>query len=154
MKFHEYICSKNTPPTYIHIYIHEPLYIYTYMCVCVCVYIYIYNVLYIYIYTHTHTHTNTYIYIMRDNMCASICVWICLHKWVECWPMVREIGAQSQVGLYQRLKKWYLIPPWLTHRIIRYVSRVKWGNPGKGVAPSLTPRCSSYWKGSLRVALN
>ena len=32
---------------------------------------------------------------------------------------------------------------------IRYVSRVKWSNPGKGVA------CSpSYWKGSLQVALD
>ena len=37
--------------------------------------------------------------------------------------------------------------------IIIYGSRVKWGNPGKGVAPSLTPRCSSYRKGSLRVSL-
>ena len=27
-------------------------------------------------------------------------------------------------------------------------------NPGKGVAPSLTSRCSSYWKGSLLVALD
>ena len=26
--------------------------------------------------------------------------------------------------------------------------RVKWSNPRKGVAPSPTPRCSSYWKGS------
>ena len=33
-----------------------------------------------------------------------------------------------------------------------YVSRVKWSNPGKGVAPSPTLRCSSYWKGSLLVA--
>ena len=48
-------------------------------------------------------------------------------------------------------KDWYLIPPYLTHNIIRYVSRVKWTNPGKGVAPSPTPRCSSYWKGSLQV---
>ena len=29
----------------------------------------------------------------------------------------------------------------------------KWSNPDKGVAPS-TPGCSSYWKGSLRVALD
>ena len=42
-------------------------------------------------------------------------------------------------------KKWY---------DIRYVSRVKWSNPGKGVAPSPTPRCSSYWKGSFQVALD
>ena len=28
--------------------------------------------------------------------------------------------------------------------------KVKWSNPGKGVAPSPTPRCSSYWKGGFR----
>ena len=27
----------------------------------------------------------------------------------------------------------------------------KWSNPRKGVTPSLTPRCSSYWKESLWV---
>ena len=32
--------------------------------------------------------------------------------------------------------KWYLIPHCLTFSIIRYVTRVKWGNPGKGVASS------------------
>ena len=37
---------------------------------------------------------------------------------------------------------------------IRYVSRVKWSNPGKGVAPSPTPQCSSNWKGSLLVTLD
>ena len=39
----------------------------------------------------------------------------------------------------QRLKKWYLMPPCLTLSIIRSGSRVKWSNPGKGVAPSPTP---------------
>ena len=33
----------------------------------------------------------------------------------------------------------------------KYVSRVKWSNPGKGKAPSPTPWCCSYWKGSFRV---
>ena len=47
-----------------------------------------------------------------------------------------------------------MIPPWLTLSNIRYVSRVKWSNLEKGVASSPTPRCSSYWKGSLLVALN
>ena len=32
----------------------------------------------------------------------------------------------------------------LTLSNIRYVSRVKWSNPGKGVAPSPTLRCSRY----------
>ena len=69
--------------------------------------------------------------------------------------MVRKTRVQSQVESYQKLfKKWYLIPPCLTLSIIRYVSRVKWSNPGKGVAPFPTPRFSSYWKGSLWVALD
>ena len=39
-----------------------------------------------------------------------------------------ETWVQSQVELYQRLKKWYLISPCLTLSIIRYGSRVKWSN--------------------------
>ena len=46
------------------------------------------------------------------------------------------------------------MPPCLTLSNIRFVSRVKWSNPEKGVEPSSTPRCSSYWKGSLLVALD
>ena len=38
----------------------------------------------------------------------------------------------------------YLLPPCLTLNNLRYVSRVKLSNPGKGVASSPTPRCSSY----------
>ena len=61
-------------------------------------------------------------------------------KWVECSPNgLGDLGS---------------IPGRVIPSNIRYVSRVKWSNPGKGVAPSLTPRCSSYWKGSLRVALD
>ena len=55
--------------------------------------------------------------------------------------------------LKYRKKKWYLMPPCLTLSILRSASRVKWSNPGKGVAPSPTPCCSSYRKGSLRVTL-
>ena len=62
--------------------------------------------------------------------------------------------GQSQVVSYERLLKWYLIPTCLTLSNIRYVSRVKWSNPGKEVAPSPTLWCSSYWKGSLLVALD
>ena len=42
----------------------------------------------------------------------------------------------------------------LTLSNIRYVSRVKWSNPGKGLVSSPTPRCSIYWKRSLPVALD
>ena len=44
--------------------------------------------------------------------------------------------------------------PCLIFSNIRYVSRVKWSNPGKGVALFLIPRCCSYRKGSLLVALD
>ena len=54
----------------------------------------------------------------------------------------------------QKTLIWYLIPPCLILGNIRYVSRVKWSNPGKGVAPYPTYRCSSYWKGSLLVGLD
>ena len=48
-----------------------------------------------------------------------------MHKaWVECLPIVWETEVQSQVKSYQRLKKWYLIHPYLTLSIIRYGSRV------------------------------
>ena len=53
-----------------------------------------------------------------------------------------------------KTQKWYLMPPCLTLSIIRYRSRVKWSNPGKGIAPSPTPWCSSYRKGSLQVTLD
>ena len=42
------------------------------------------------------------------------------------------------------------MPPYLTLNVIRYGSRVKWGNPGKGVTPFPTTQCSSYWKGAFR----
>ena len=79
---------------------------------------------------------------------------ICYYNRLYHSPIVRETWVQSQTESYQRLKKWCLIPPCLTLTNIRYVSRVKWSNPGKGVAPSPTPRCSSYWKGSLRVKVD
>ena len=62
--------------------------------------------------------------------------------------MVQETWVQSQVVSYQRLEKWYLIQPCLTLSNIRYVSRVKWSNQGKGVAPSPTSCYSSYWQRS------
>ena len=45
-----------------------------------------------------------------------------------------------------------VMPPCEALNTIR--SRVKWSNPGIWVAPSPTPWCSSYWKGSLQVTLD
>ena len=65
---------------------------------------------------------------------------------VVCGIIARGTWVQSQAESYQRLKKWYLMPPCLTLSIMRYGSRVKWSNPGKGVAPSTTPWCSKLSK--------
>ena len=46
----------------------------------------------------------------------------------------RDIDFQSHVESYQRLQKYYLMAPYLTLSIIRYVLRVKWSNQGKRVA--------------------
>ena len=48
----------------------------------------------------------------------------------------------------------YVDTHYTTGRSIRYGSRVKWCNPENKVAPSFTPQCSSYWKGSLHITLD
>ena len=53
-----------------------------------------------------------------------------------------------------KTQKIILDAAFLTLSIIRYGSRVKWSNPLNGVAPSPTPRCSSYWKGCLWFTLD
>ena len=53
-----------------------------------------------------------------------------------------------------KTQKWCLMPPCLTLSIIRYGSRVKCSNPGKGVAPSPTLWCSSHRKGNLWITLD
>ena len=65
-----------------------------------------------------------------------------------------DLGSISRLSHTKKLKKWYLMPPCLTLSIIRYGSRVKWRNPGKGVASSPTLWCSSFRKGSLWVTLD
>ena len=43
-----------------------------------------------------------------------------------------------------KIQKWYFIRPWLAFGTLRWGSRVKWSNPGNGVAPSPTLRCCFY----------
>ena len=53
-----------------------------------------------------------------------------------------------------KTQKMVLDAPLLNTQHYKVRIKGKVGNPGKGVAPSPTPWCSSYWKGSLRVTLN
>ena len=56
-----------------------------------------------------------------------------------------ELGSIPD-RIIPKILKWYLLPTCLPLSNIRYVSRGKWSNPGKWVASSSTPRCSSCWK--------
>ena len=69
---------------------------------------------------------------------------------------VNSLGDRGSIPgrVIQKTQKMVLIPPCLTLSIIRYGSRVKWSNPGKGVALFPTPRCSSYRKGNLQVTFD
>ena len=87
---------------------------------------------------------------LRNFMMSSWYVLISFFFYLCIGMMVRVFAngpgdqGSTQVESYQRLKKWYLMPPCLTLSIISYRSRVKWSNPEKGVAPSATHWCSSY----------
>ena len=114
--------------TYLYIYtcIHTQTDIHMYTCLYSCMHADIHA--YSQAYKHLHLHT-TYMHTFR-------------HTWDEGSILGRIIP---------KTQKWYLIQPRLTLSIIRYGSRVKWNNPGKTVAPTHIPRCSSYWKGSRRL---
>ena len=75
------------------------------MFVYVCIYIFI--------------RTNIYV-----CLCVSLCMYVYVRVLVSCVdssPLVRETCIQSQVASYQRLLKWYLIPPCLGLSNIRCV---------------------------------
>ena len=70
-------------------------------------------------------------------MCVCVCVCVCVRVCVcVCVCPMSSHTKDSKNG--------FLIPPCLTLTIINLVSRVKWSNPVKEVAPSPTPLFSSY----------
>ena len=88
-------------------------------------------------------------------MCLiTLCVLLSIQSFrLECLPMGRETWVQSLVKSYQRLKM-VLDASLLNtqHYKVRIKGKVE--QSWEGVAPSPTPWCSSYRKGSLRVTLD
>ena len=62
---------------------------------------------------------NTIILVLVSFNNNNYCPLIKTRHWHDGPPMAWEIWFQSQVESYQRLKKWYLMPPCLTLSIIR-----------------------------------
>ena len=93
---------------------------------------------------------------------------ICLHTVIQYQLLLSNTNKNQAIGLMSRVfangpGDRGSIPGWVIpktqngtwcHLSLWYRSRVKWSNSGNGVAPSPTPWCSSYWKGSLWVTLD
>ena len=113
-----------------------------------------------------------YIYIYYLKSCMSVCIYITqncngfgkstflnvLLPKPSLWlnrEFTNGLGDRDSIPVesYQRLKKWYLMPPCLTPSIQKQI-KGKWSNPWKWVAPLPIPQCSSYWQRSLWVTLN
>ena len=114
--------------------------------------------------TYIHSYICIYIYIYIDSY-----MYMYIYKYIYIFIYVWLIGRVSRVfangpgdlGSIQgrvipKTLKMVLDTSLLNTQQykVRIKAKVKWSNPGKGVAPSPTPRCSSYWKGSLLVALD
>ena len=92
--------------------------------------------------THTHTHAGRLIRKHRNAIMT-------MRLMSRVFTNGQGDRGSIPCRVIPKTQKWYLIHPCLTLSIIRYVSRVKWSTPGKGVALFLPPRYCSYWKGTL-----
>ena len=69
-------------------------------------------------------------------LCLNTCIYMCSQGSIPCRVILKNFKKVLDTSLQYKV-----------------LSRVKWGNPGKGVVPSPTPQCSSYGKGSLYFLL-
>ena len=128
--------------------------------------------IFFYIYAHTHTHTSMYNNIYEHSFSffffflqkclflpyTHIFIPVLEHKYfriLSCVFMCIYIYACTCCGVWKfKDQKMVLDASLLTTKHYNVWIKGKWNNLGKGVAPSLTPRCSSYWKKRFRVSLN
>ena len=154
-------------------YMYVYMYIYIYVCICtyICIYTYIYIYIHIYvyvcIYVYMHIYIYMYIYIIYIYICVCVCTYayvyihIYIYEHYSLLRLTRLVGRVFANGLEDlgsipdcvipKTLKMVLDTSLLNTQYYRVRIKVKWSNPGKGVAPSTKPQCSSYWKGSLLV---
>ena len=113
----------------------------------VCVYIFVCMYLYIYIYLNMRVLVKyLYVYVC-ENTCVYIYVYKRVHQWSRDWNSVPgQVIPKTQKMVHDAfLLKTQYYKIWI---------KGKWSNPGKETTSSSKPLCSSYWKGSLQVALD
>ena len=134
------------------------------MCVCVCVHVCVHSV-------HIYIQTLLYLQIfmtMGSCVCAYVCVCVCVGMDVSVirYVLFASINIMLRVSAngpgdrilipYRAISKTQKImfdASLLNNQYYKAQIKGKWNNPGKGIVPSPTPRCGSYWKGNLRVTL-
>ena len=72
--------------------------------------------------------------------------------WVFANGLEDRVSIPGQVTT--KTQKMILYASLLNNQHYKVRIKGKWNNPGKGLAPSPTPRWSGYWKESLQVAHN
>ena len=94
-------------------------------------------------YTH---HISIYL-----SLSLSLSIYIYIYIYNRLIGLVGSVFSNSpgELGsipgrIIPKTLEWYLILSFLTLSNMRYVSRVRWRNPRKGVAPSSTPQYSSF----------
>ena len=104
------------------------------------------NKTYIYIYIYI------YIYLFMNKSAVLPPRPIGIMVWVFTNGLKDQDSVPGQVIL--KLKKMVLDTSMLNSQHYKVWIKSEWSNPWKGVVPSLTTQCSSYWKGSFWVTLN
>ena len=109
----------------------------------------LYIYIYIYIYIYTHIYNPKLIYDMYiTKMLINQLIVLVSRVFTNC-PRRPGFNPRSR---HTKDFKMVFDTSLLNTQQYKVHIKVKWSNPGKGVVPSPTPRCSRYWKGSLQVA--
>ena len=162
------ICHKTQPNKQMCLY--ECVYLRVYTCICYCVFVRTFTC--VNVYTYFCMYLCVYIWIFLRvwaNVCVFICACHCVFRYTDTFiykanQLVVLVGRVFANGpgdqdsiqgcVIPKILKMVLDSSLLNTQQYKVLTRVKWSNPGKRVAPSPTPLCSSNWKGSLLVALD
>ena len=120
--------------------------------VCVCIYIYIYMYVCVCVCVCVIMQREKEISGQKETICTSIDLPIQVFSCTNYIGLVSSVRqGPTRLGLNPRKchTKDSKNGTCLTLNIIKYISKVKWSNPGKEVVPSTASRCSSYRKGNL-----
>ena len=83
-------------------------------------------------------------------------IYIFIFTYIYVCVFANDPGDQGSIPgqVIPKIQKMVLDAALLNTQYYKVRIRVKWSNPGNGIAPSTIPWCSGYRKGSLRVTFD